>query len=78
MARETCFCGEDLNDADECPLGMYGGHRGNCSICGKNADLDMMNCCSVECDQVLDARPNPKCGACECEIDEDGTCGCNP
>ena len=47
----TCFCGEDLNDAGECWRGMFnGGHRGNCIICGKNADLDGLKCCSEECD----------------------------
>lgn len=76
--KVTCFCGEDLNYDGECPLGMFGGHRGNCVICGKNAELDMLRCCSAECDRTLEARPKPVCGACECEIDEDGTCGCNP
>lgn len=53
----TCFCGEDLNDSGECWQGkIVGGHQGNCLICGKNADLDGMRCCSVECDQVAEAR----------------------
>jgi hypothetical protein len=51
----TCFCGEDLNDSGECWQGrIMGGHQGNCVICGKNADLDGMRCCSVECDQAAE------------------------
>jgi hypothetical protein len=78
MAKGTCLCGEDLNSQGECPLGTFGGHRGNCAVCGENADLDMQRCCSIECDRTLEARPAPICGACECPIDEDGTCGCDP
>lgn len=53
----TCFCGEDLNDSGECWQGMFtGGHQGNCVICGKNADLDGMRCCSEECDREAEER----------------------
>jgi hypothetical protein len=53
----TCFCGEDLNDSGECWQGkIMGGHQGNCVACGKNAELDGMRCCSVECDQAADPR----------------------
>lgn len=78
-AASSCFCGEDLNSNGECWRGMaMGGHRGNCVICGKNEDLDGLRCCSETCDLAVEARPKPVCRACECEIDEDGTCGCNP
>jgi len=51
----TCFCGEDLNYAGECWQGMItGGHQGNCVICGTNAVLDGLRCCSAECDQVAE------------------------
>lgn len=56
-----------------------------CAGCGKDflatdsiAPLDGLDCCSAECDQIVESRPAPICRACECEIDEDGTCGCNP
>ena len=56
-----------------------------CAGCGQEfqasdsiSPLDGLDCCSVECDQVVESQPAPICGACECEIDEDGTCGCNP
>ena len=53
--HSTCFCGEDLNDSGECWQGkIMGGHQGNCIICGKNAELDGMRCCSVECDQAAE------------------------
>jgi hypothetical protein len=56
MARETCFCGEELNYAGECWQGrITGGHQGNCIICGDNALLDGMRCCSAECDQLSEA-----------------------
>lgn len=55
MAR-TCICGEDLNYDGVCPMGMFGGHQGNCRICGENALLDGENCCSVECDREADAQ----------------------
>jgi hypothetical protein len=79
MAQSACFCGEDLNASGECWQGMIsGGHQGNCTNCGKNALLDGLRCCSVECDRAVETRPKPICRACDCEIDEDGTCGCNP
>lgn len=49
-----------------------------CIECGELGDLDQMGCCSVECDQALEARQMPICRACECEFSEDGSCGCNP
>jgi hypothetical protein len=55
MANVTCFCGEELNYAGECWLGMLtGGHQGNCVVCGENALLDGLRCCSAECDQVAE------------------------
>jgi len=57
MARETCFCGEDLNYNGECPQGsITGGHQGNCVICGKNVLLDGMRSCSEECDVIAETR----------------------
>ena len=51
----TCSCGEDLNYNGECVQGMVsGGHQGNCVICGTNALLDGMRCCSAECDQTAE------------------------
>ena len=50
----TCFCGETLNSNNECPLGAFGGHQGNCFVCGKNAELDGLRCCSAECDVVVE------------------------
>jgi len=53
MANGLCLCGEELDYAGECSLGkIMGGHQGNCIICGENALLDGMRCCSAECDQV--------------------------
>jgi hypothetical protein len=53
----TCFCGEDLNSNGECWRGMItGGHRGNCVVCGKNADLDGLRCCSEACDEIADTN----------------------
>lgn len=53
MARDTCFCGEDLNYNGECWQGMFtGGHQGNCIICGESALLDGERCCSAECDEM--------------------------
>ena len=51
----TCSCGEDLNYNGECLQGMVsGGHQGNCVICGTNALLDGMRCCSAACDQLAE------------------------
>lgn len=55
MPLNQCICGEDLNYAGVCPLGMFsGGHQGNCIVCGENALLDGERCCSEECDQVAE------------------------
>jgi hypothetical protein len=58
----------------------------SCAGCGKefeapdciSSPLDGLDCCSIECDRIVEARPRPICKACDCAIDEDGTCGCNP
>ena len=53
----SCFCGEDLNDSGECWQGkISGGHQGNCVICGTNALLDGLRCCSLECGQIAEAQ----------------------
>ena len=57
MANETCFCGEELSPAGECWQGsVMGGHQGNCVICGENALLDGLRCCSAECDRIAELR----------------------
>jgi hypothetical protein len=56
MAR-TCVCGEDLDDFGRCWRGsIFGGHQGNCSICGENALLDGLCCCSARCDRIAEMR----------------------
>jgi hypothetical protein len=51
----TCVCGEDLNYAGECWQGMIsGGHQGNCVVCGTNALLDGLRCCSEQCDLIAE------------------------
>ena len=48
---------EDLNDSGECWQGkISGGHQGNCVICGENALLDGLRCCSVECGQIAEVQ----------------------
>lgn len=77
--ENLCFCGNDLNAAGECNQGIFGGHRGNCVVCGKNDDLDMQRCCSAECDLIMDAWPIPcdECGLSVApdQIHECGHCG---
>ena len=56
-AVATCYCGEHLDESGECWQGkISGGHQGNCVICGENALLDGLRCCSAECDQIAEVR----------------------
>jgi hypothetical protein len=56
-----------------------------CAGCGQEFEapdyvspLDNLDCCSAECDAIVEARPAPICNNCESEIQEDGTCQCKP
>jgi hypothetical protein len=53
----TCYCGEQLDERGDCWQGkISGGHQGNCVICGDNALLDGLRCCSAECGRIAEVR----------------------
>ena len=57
MPKLICHCGETLTPNGECWKGsIMGGHIGNCVVCGENADLDGLRCCSARCDVIAETR----------------------